>query len=186
MDLRFNRCRGLRNVLKPLVAYGGWMIVEFRGKLGVQGAWKITNMGALSRSTVLYPHRICESSVPENVKCAERLVAHRGWKFVNSGKSGSRTPTVLSRWTMCYPHRFPVEWCGECAPRWNRSSINMVYTGVDSNNSSGIQIFSHVEVPTKYQYVTGIHLYTGRTLVKAWLRLVRGRGIQELEKVTVI
>ena len=38
----------------------------------------------------------------------------------------------------------------------NRSSINMVWNGIDPNSNSGIQRFSHLEAPTEYQYLTGI------------------------------
>ena len=32
----------------------------------------------------------------------------------------------------------------------------MVHNSFDPNNTSCIQIFSHLEMPTKYQYMTGI------------------------------
>ena len=36
--------------------------------------------------------------------------------------------------------------------RQNRPSINMAYNGIDSNNYLGLQRFSHLDIPTKYQY----------------------------------
>ena len=38
----------------------------------------------------------------------------------------------------------------------NRPSINMVKNGIDPNNTSSKQRFSHLDIPTKYQYLIGI------------------------------
>ena len=32
----------------------------------------------------------------------------------------------------------------------------MVYNDIESNNNLGIQRFSHFDIPSKYQYLTGI------------------------------
>ena len=40
---------------------------------------------------------------------------------------------------------------GKIAP-----DIIMVLNGIDPNTNSGIQRFSHLDIPTKYQYLTGI------------------------------
>jgi hypothetical protein len=65
----------------------------------------------------------------------------------------------------------------------------MVQSGIDPKNNSGIQRYSHLDIPTKYQYLTGItilihmsrftdtildvdnkypciHLYTAPTFIK--------------------
>jgi hypothetical protein len=41
-------------------------------------------------------------------------------------------------------------------PRQNQPSINMVQNSVDPNNNSGIQRLSHLDIPTKYQFLSGI------------------------------
>ena len=38
----------------------------------------------------------------------------------------------------------------------NHPRINMVYNGIDSNNNFSIQRFSHLDIPTKYQYLIDI------------------------------
>jgi hypothetical protein len=49
-------------------------------------------------------------------------------------------------------------------PRSNHPSINMVWNGINPNNNSGIQRFSHLDIPTKYQCLIGITILipTGR------------------------
>ena len=39
---------------------------------------------------------------------------------------------------------------GKIAP-----DIKMVLNGIDPNTNSGTQRFSHLDIPTKYQYLTG-------------------------------
>ena len=40
-------------------------------------------------------------------------------------------------------------------PRQNHAGMNMVKNDVDPNNDLGFKIFSHLEIPTKYQYLIG-------------------------------
>jgi hypothetical protein len=44
--------------------------------------------------------------------------------------------------------------------------INMFQNGIDPNNNSGVQIFSHLDIHTQYPYLTGdtILIPTGRYL----------------------
>ena len=51
-------------------------------------------------------------------------------------------------------------------PGQNRPTINMVQKGIDANNNSGIKRYYHLDIPTKYQYFTGITILitTGRLL----------------------
>ena len=41
-------------------------------------------------------------------------------------------------------------------PRKNCPNVNMNWNGIDPNNNLGTQRFSHLDRPTKYQYLTGI------------------------------
>ena len=45
-------------------------------------------------------------------------------------------------------------------PRQNHPSIYMTWNGIDPNNNSCIWRHSHVDVPTKYQYLTGVTILT--------------------------
>ena len=48
--------------------------------------------------------------------------------------------------------------------RKNRPSITMVWNGIDPNKNSGIQRFSHLDIPIEYQNLTGMTILkpTGR------------------------
>jgi hypothetical protein len=49
-------------------------------------------------------------------------------------------------------------------PGQNHPSINVVQSGIDPNNNSRIKRYYHLDIPTKYQYFTGITILitTGR------------------------
>ena len=50
-------------------------------------------------------------------------------------------------------------------PRYNLPSINTAESGIDPNNNSSYQRYSHLEIPTKYHNLTGITILlpTGRS-----------------------
>ena len=41
----------------------------------------------------------------------------------------------------------------------NCPSISMFCNGIDPNTNSGIQRFLHLQIPTKYQYLSGITIF---------------------------
>ena len=45
-------------------------------------------------------------------------------------------------------------------PRQNRPTINVVQKGIDPNNILGIQRYSQLDIPTKYQYLTDYNVDT--------------------------
>ena len=50
-------------------------------------------------------------------------------------------------------------------PSQKLPSINMASNGTDPNINSAIHIFSHLHIPTKYQYLTGVQLWHPRVVL---------------------